>query len=101
MNWDLTQWLPLIEDRCFLPWLVKIPSEQEQLRARQITSQQINKLEDLWKSNTEAVLEDLEKPGVDDEPHPVLIRFQNFSLPFSLGSFDNVHTFSYLETIAE
>ncbi len=32
MNWDLSQWLPLIEDRCFLPWLVKVPSEQEQLR---------------------------------------------------------------------
>lgn len=77
MNWDLSQWLPLIEDRCFLPWLVKIPSEQEQLRARQITSQQINKLEDLWKANTEAVLEDLEKPGVDDEPHPVLIRYED------------------------
>jgi regulator of nonsense transcripts 1 len=32
MNWDLSQWQPLIEDRCFLPWLVKVPSEQEQLR---------------------------------------------------------------------
>eukprot|EP01119_Soliformovum_irregulare_P022466 TRINITY_DN7692_c0_g1_i2.p1 TRINITY_DN7692_c0_g1~~TRINITY_DN7692_c0_g1_i2.p1 ORF type:complete len:289 (+),score=29.66 TRINITY_DN7692_c0_g1_i2:20-886(+) len=50
MNWDLKLWQPLIEDRCFLPWLVKIPSEQEQLRARQISAQQINKLEELWKS---------------------------------------------------
>ncbi|KAI8148610.1 RNA helicase-domain-containing protein [Fennellomyces sp. T-0311] len=74
MNWDTSQWMPLIDDRCFLTWLVKIPSEQEQLRARQITSQQINKLEELWKENSEATLEDLEKPGVDDEPHPVLLR---------------------------
>jgi regulator of nonsense transcripts 1 len=74
MNWDLSQWQPLIDDRCFLPWLVKIPTEQEQLRARQITAQQINKLEELWKSNPDAKLEDLEKPGVDDEPHPVLLR---------------------------
>jgi regulator of nonsense transcripts 1 len=36
MNLDLSQWQPLIEDRCFLPWLVKIPTEQEQLRARQV-----------------------------------------------------------------
>ena len=36
MNLDLTQWQPLIEDRCFLPWLVQLPSEQEQLRARQV-----------------------------------------------------------------
>ena len=28
---------------CFLPWLVKIPSEPEQLRARQITAVQINR----------------------------------------------------------
>lgn len=78
MNWDVSQWLPLVEDRSFLPWLVKIPSEQEQLRARQVTAQQINKLEEMWKSKPEVSLEDLEKPGVDDEPHPVLLRFQFF-----------------------
>uniref|UniRef100_A0AAQ4P9L6 Upf1 domain-containing protein n=1 Tax=Gasterosteus aculeatus aculeatus TaxID=481459 RepID=A0AAQ4P9L6_GASAC len=53
INWDSSQWQPLIQDRCFLSWLVKIPSEQEQLRARQITAQQINKLEELWKSNAD------------------------------------------------
>ncbi len=26
MNWDLSQWLPLIDDRCFLQWLVKVCS---------------------------------------------------------------------------
>ncbi|CAG8735825.1 316_t:CDS:2, partial [Gigaspora rosea] len=77
MNWDTSQWLPLIDDRCFLPWLVKVPSEQEQLRARQITAHQINKLEELWKDNTEATLEDLEKPGIDDEPQPVLLRYED------------------------
>jgi len=77
MNWDLTQWLPLIEDRCFLPWLVKIPTEQEQLRARQISAQQINKLEELWKTNPDSTLEDLEKPGVDDEPQPVMLRYED------------------------
>ena len=24
MNWDLSQWQPLIDDRCFLQWLVKV-----------------------------------------------------------------------------
>ena len=28
MNWDQSQWQPLINDRSFLPWLVKIPTEQ-------------------------------------------------------------------------
>ncbi|KAJ8755110.1 hypothetical protein K2173_018908 [Erythroxylum novogranatense] len=77
MNWDLSQWCPLIDDRCFLQWLVKIPSEQEQLRARQISAQQINKVEELWKSNPDATLEDLEKRGVDDEPQPVALKYED------------------------
>ncbi|KAF9685485.1 hypothetical protein SADUNF_Sadunf03G0059400 [Salix dunnii] len=77
MNWDLSQWCPLIDDRCFLQWLVKIPSEQEQLRARQISAQQINKVEELWKTNPDATLEDLEKPGVDDEPQAVALKYED------------------------
>ncbi|XP_057510254.1 regulator of nonsense transcripts 1 homolog isoform X2 [Actinidia eriantha] len=77
MNWDLSQWCPLIDDRCFLQWLVKVPSEQEQLRARQISAQQINKVEELWKTNPDATLEDLEKPGVDDEPQPVVLKYED------------------------
>ncbi|KAI8546748.1 hypothetical protein RHMOL_Rhmol07G0143600 [Rhododendron molle] len=77
MNWDLSQWCPLIDDRCFLQWLVKVPSEQEQLRARQISAQQINKVEELWKTNPDATLEDLEKPGVDDEPQPVVLKYDD------------------------
>ncbi|KAH7862324.1 hypothetical protein Vadar_003090 [Vaccinium darrowii] len=77
MNWDLSQWCPLIDDRCFLQWLVKVPSEQEQLRARHISAQQINKVEELWKTNPDATLEDLEKPGVDDEPQPVVLKYDD------------------------
>ncbi|XP_015126226.1 regulator of nonsense transcripts 1 homolog [Diachasma alloeum] len=77
MNWDQEQWKPLIEDRSFLAWLVKIPSEQEQLRARQISAQQINKLEELWRDNVDATFQDLEKPGVDEEPQQVLLRYED------------------------
>jgi regulator of nonsense transcripts 1 len=55
----------------------QVPSEQEQLRARQISAQQINKVEELWKTNPDASLEDLEKPGVDDEPMPVAIKYED------------------------
>ncbi|CAC5399932.1 UPF1 [Mytilus coruscus] len=77
MNWDPNQWQPLIQDRQFLSWLVKVPSDQEQMRSRQITAQQINKLEELWKDNPDATLEDLEKPGVDEEPQQVLLRYDD------------------------
>lgn len=38
-----------------------------QSRARHISSAQIAKLEELWTKEPEATLEDLEKPGIDDE----------------------------------
>ena len=38
-----------------------------QSRARHISSAQIAKLEELWNKEPEATLEDLEKPGIDDE----------------------------------
>ena len=67
-------WRPLISDRQLLSWLVKIPGDAEQLRSRQITTPQINKLEDLWKEIIDAGFQDLEKPGVDEDPAQVLLR---------------------------
>ena len=77
MNWEGDAWRPLITDRQLLTWLVKVPSDAEQLRARQITAAQINKLEDLWKENIDAEFQDLEKPGVDEDPAQVLLRYQD------------------------
>lgn len=78
MNWDLSRWQPLIEDRSFLPWLVAVPSDAEQLRARHLSAQMIGKLEELWKDNANATVADLEKGvGVDDDPAPVLLRYDD------------------------
>ncbi|XP_065567200.1 regulator of nonsense transcripts 1-like [Artemia franciscana] len=77
MNWDVDQWKPLISDRSFLSWLVRIPTEAEQLRARQVTANQIQRLEELWKENPDATFEDLEKPGVDEEAQHVLLRYED------------------------
>ena len=71
---DKENWSPLITDWCFLSWLVKIPSEKDQARARQVTTPQIRMLEDLWKENSAATLEDLEKLEVDEEPQPVKLK---------------------------
>jgi regulator of nonsense transcripts 1 len=76
-NWDVSQWLPLIENRSFLPWLVKVPTEAEQQRARHITSAQIIKLEDMWRENEKATLEDLDNPELDEEPNPVMLQYED------------------------
>ncbi|KAI0989584.1 hypothetical protein GJ496_006647 [Pomphorhynchus laevis] len=77
VSWNLNQWEPLIQDRQFLSWLVKVPSDKEQGRARKITSSQIARLEELWKDNPKAKIEDLSKPGCVDEPDQVLLRFED------------------------
>jgi regulator of nonsense transcripts 1 len=77
MDWDMTQWQPLIEDQAFLPWLVKVPSEHEQQRARQVTTQQINKLEEVWKSKPDAGPEDLKQSNPDEEAQPVQSAYED------------------------
>lgn len=78
MNWDTSRWQPLIEDRSFLTWLVSSPTDQEQMRARHLLPQMIAKLEEMWKDNATATIADLEKgAGVDDEPAPVLLRYDD------------------------
>ncbi|KAF4615480.1 hypothetical protein D9613_002594 [Agrocybe pediades] len=77
ISWNASLWAPLIDDRSFLSWLVKPPSEAEQLRSRQISFAQINRLEDLWREDANATLEDLQKPGLDDEPQPILLRYED------------------------
>lgn len=79
-NWDLGQWQPLIEDRSFLPWLVKVPDAKEQMRAWHITAAQVNKLEELWKTNPDATLEDLDGKtgaGLEADPQPVMLRYED------------------------
>lgn len=74
INWDTSQWSAIIDDRSFLPWLVKVPSEAEQLRARQITMAQIAKLEELWRENPNAKLEDADAGVGEEEMQPILTR---------------------------
>lgn len=87
MNWDQEQWQPLISERSFLPWLVKVPTRQDQTRARQITAAQINELEERWKNDVDASFQDLEKPGNAEELARVQLRYvdgyhyQNVFLP--------------------
>ncbi len=76
-TWDLNQWLPLIEDRSFLSWLVRVPSETEQQRSRHITTSQIHQLEEVWRDNATAKLEDLLDHGVDEDPDPCLLHYKD------------------------
>lgn len=79
MDWELGQWHPLIQDRKFLPWLIKVPSDKLLLRARDITQSQINKLEELWKNEPEARFHDLDRPDIisEAEVSPTLLQYED------------------------
>mmetsp|Transcript_5429 Transcript_5429/g.7904 ORF Transcript_5429/g.7904 Transcript_5429/m.7904 type:complete len:1069 (+) Transcript_5429:55-3261(+) len=79
MDWELNQWHPLVQDRKFLTWLIKVPSDKLLLRARDLTQIQINKLEELWKSEPEALFSDLDRPDVVDESElaPTLLHYED------------------------
>lgn len=51
-----------------------------QSRARHISSAQIAKLEELWNKEPDATVEDLEKPGIDDEAQVCLPKFASVKL---------------------
>lgn len=77
MNWDLDAWQPLIVDGQFLPWLVRIPSEKDMARSRQISVSEANKLEELWKSNPDATLEDISKPSNVEELPRAQLQYED------------------------
>lgn len=67
MDWELSQWHPLIQDRMFLPWLVKAASDKLLLRARDINASQMTRLEELWKTEPEARYADLNRRETQEE----------------------------------
>lgn len=79
MDWELSQWHPLIQDRKFLPWLIKVPSEKLLLRSRDISQGQMTKLEELWKNSPDANFADLDRPDVveDEEMQPTLLQYED------------------------
>jgi regulator of nonsense transcripts 1 len=74
----MAQWVPLIEDKSLLSWLLKHPSERDLAKARHITAQQIIKIEEMWRDNASATLKDLDQPGLgEEEPMPVPLQYED------------------------
>ena len=71
----VTFFLLSLSSRMFLSWLVKVPSDAEQLRARQISAVQINRLEELWKDNKAVDVNDLDKNEGDENIVHAMLRY--------------------------
>lgn len=77
VDWDASQWSPLIENRSFLSWFVSIPSAKQQKQVRPITAQQISKLEELWRENEKATLKDVDNPDTEEELPKTLLQYDS------------------------
>ena len=76
-NWDIEAWQPLIDEKRFLPWLVKVPDETMEAKARQLTGQQIAMLEAVWKENPAGQLDESSKKGFVNALPRVPLRFED------------------------
>jgi len=74
-DWNPSEWKPLINERILLDWLLKVPSDAASERACQITVSQINRLEERWKEDPTATLEDLDYIEYDIGPEKVLVQY--------------------------
>lgn len=58
-NWDLSLWQSLIEERSFVSWLVKTPDPETEDHYAPLTNKDIQKLEDLWRTNQKITAKDM------------------------------------------
>ena len=79
MQWDAKEWLPLIKDHSFLPWLVSAPTAEEmETSPYAIRVPEMQKLEELWRENPLATLDDLvKKEDGEEDISPVVPRYED------------------------
>jgi len=77
LNWDLNKWQPLIKDRMFLEWLVKEPTKKQVLKAKELSSRDLIKIEELWLSEPDATPEHLKDSEFNSESVAVLIIYED------------------------
>ena len=82
-NWDLSLWQPLIEERAFVPWLVKMPDFEEEEHYAPMTNREINSLEEAWrkdpKATPEQIMKNAETPSAaqqEDSLRPVCLSYE-------------------------
>eukprot|EP00520_Triparma_pacifica_P017561 CAMPEP_0118669890 /NCGR_PEP_ID=MMETSP0785-20121206/21150_1 /TAXON_ID=91992 /ORGANISM="Bolidomonas pacifica, Strain CCMP 1866" /LENGTH=1092 /DNA_ID=CAMNT_0006564619 /DNA_START=185 /DNA_END=3460 /DNA_ORIENTATION=- len=66
MEWQTQKWEGLVQERKLVEWLTH-SEERDEVGARELTSAQVAKLEDLWKKQPDAGVEDLDRPDVMEE----------------------------------
>lgn len=77
LNWDPNDFTPLVQEKTLANWLVKPSSDNKLKRARQITYEQINNLEEMRKNNPDVKFEDLNQNGKKKKLREVLLKYED------------------------
>ena len=72
-NWDLSLWQPLIEERCFVPWLVKAPDTEEEDHYAPLSNKEIQRLEDAWRTQPMLTARSLLEAQADGQKSPDIL----------------------------
>lgn len=72
-DWDLNAWHPLIEEKRFLPWIVSVPNEEEDRKARKLSIKEITKIEEDIKRG----LQPAEAPAVQENVKKIKLHYNS------------------------
>lgn len=76
-KWDPNEFSPLVQEKALAEWLVKPSSESVLRRARTVTMEQINAIEELRKTNPNVKFEDINRKTKEKKLKPVLLRYED------------------------
>lgn len=77
VTWDAEQWLPLVQERSFPPWLVNVPQPEELKLARPVSTGDIQMLEEMWSRDEHAKLGLPSKPELEQHVKPTRLTYDN------------------------
>jgi regulator of nonsense transcripts 1 len=72
-DWDLESWEPLISNRAILSWLLRSPTDG----GRRISTEQIMRLEEVWKKRPDATVDDMLLPEAEEDISPVQLTYRD------------------------
>ncbi|KAM9914035.1 hypothetical protein OXX69_001030 [Metschnikowia pulcherrima] len=78
MNWETSEWQPLVDGRSLLSWVAPAPSQEDMAHTRPISGDTVRRLEAQWRMNKDASVADVD-PAADpaDALLPVLLRYND------------------------
>ncbi|KAL7675793.1 hypothetical protein ACOME3_002057 [Neoechinorhynchus agilis] len=84
LSWDIEEWEPLIQNRQFLPWLVRVPTEHEMATVSDVGSNRIIAMEKQWKrarledeKSKDGSAKDTEENAKEEEPERVEFKYND------------------------